>query len=236
MAITEDSWLSERFGHPVYSVSRDDRELVTHAAGQSAASYQAKVPAGDVELLRALEDAGMRVVSLTLVLSRLPAGEVAPSPANVVVRQGTADDRDAVAAIAERGFEATRFHLDPDVPRDTARGIAVEWARNYAIGQRGEQLLVAERDGELVGFLGVNALDEDGLRLRDIDLVAVAPELRSAGVGTALVERFLVESDGRCDRVRVGTQASNERAIALYERLGFITESAHFDLHMHVGA
>jgi ribosomal protein S18 acetylase RimI-like enzyme len=231
VAISEDSWLSERFGHPVFSVSAP-AGLAEHAAGQERAAYQARVDAEDVEAVAALEAAGMRVVNVTATLGTDPARAL--PEARVEVREAGPEHHDALAGLAARSFRHSRFHLDPEVPTETANRIKHDWVSSYVRGVRGDELLVALRGSEPVGFLC--GMDRDGgdRRVRVIDLIGVAPEAQGAGAGTALVRAFHERAVGRCDAVEVGTQVANVPAMAFYERLGYVVTRAAYDLHMHV--
>jgi ribosomal protein S18 acetylase RimI-like enzyme len=231
--ISEDSWLSERFGHPVFTVRGPDG-LAAHAATQERATYQARVAAGDVGGLAGLESAGMRVVNVTLTLTADPA--VVPlGGSNGEVREADPERDQALLEVARRSFRYTRFHLDPDVPQDVADRIKHDWVWSYLNGRRGDELLVAIRNGEPVGFLCGMAGTGDARRLRVIDLIGVAPEEQGSGAGRALVSAFLERAAGRCDTVEVGTQLANTQATAFYERLGFVATRAAYDLHLHVG-
>lgn len=55
-----------------------------------------------------------------------------------------------------------------------------------------------------------------------VDMLAVAPQARGRGVGTALLqEAFDLAAQMGCDRVMLEVVDTNPRAKALYERLGF---------------
>jgi ribosomal protein S18 acetylase RimI-like enzyme len=225
----EDSWLSERFGHPVFTVDAADG-LGEHAAAQETASYQARMPVEDVEGLDALVRAGMRVVNVSVTLRADPAAPAPAAAAGFEVGDVGAEHGEALLAIAGSCFTHSRFHLDPDVPQQVADLIKRDWVSSYLAGSRGEELLVAARNGAPVGFLAV--LARDGVRV--IDLIGVAPEAQGSGAGTALVAAFHERSAGRCDAVEVGTQLANAPAMAFYERLGYVTVRSAYDLHMHV--
>lgn len=80
------------------------------------------------------------------------------------------------------------------------------------------QYLVAESNGEIVGYAGLLAYVDDGY----IQTIAVAPSAAGRGVGTRLIVALLREAR----RVGVPTiglevRADNERAQALYRRFGF---------------
>jgi ribosomal protein S18 acetylase RimI-like enzyme len=233
MGIRVDSWLAERFGHPVYTIDAkiEPGELKAFSA-DAPGMYQARVPAGEVGAVQGLCRAGMYVVDLNLTLGRQPNTVAPPSG----VRGAVPLDRQDVLAIAESSFRWSRFHLDPAVPPEVANRIKRDWAESYFEGTRGEELLVAVHDGRPVGFLAILGAEEDGRTLRVVDLIAVNNSSQGKGVGRALTEAFLHRSTGTADEVRVGTQAANTPATRLYESMGFALVRATYVLHMHVGA
>ena len=86
-------------------------------------------------------------------------------------------------------------------------------------------ILGAFRDGALVGVVGIQR--EQMLKLSHKAFVwgmYVAPEARSLGVGTALLERALAcAADTLAVRqVNLGVNTRNHPAIALYKKLGFV--------------
>src|SRR4051794_1467030 len=159
MEILEDPWLGEQFGHPVFTVVAQPpdpsdlaEEVRRHAASHEPASYQAKVRAREVSLLRRLGESGLQVVNLTIVLSRAPGGPE-DSSGDVNVRE--ARPGDDLFEVASWDFTATRFHLDPDIPEQIADGVRRAWVENLLSGERGDQVLVAECEGRAVGLLSV---------------------------------------------------------------------------------
>jgi ribosomal protein S18 acetylase RimI-like enzyme len=86
-----------------------------------------------------------------------------------------------------------------------------------------------------VGRLIVVHTDE-GIRLADI---ALLPEYRSAGIGTALVQDLIAEANRATRPVLLQVEKSNPQAKRFYERLGFaITgeNSTHFQMQFRPGA
>lgn len=236
--IAEDAWLGDRFGRPVFTVRITgarpnvfDLFEQMESSGPEQASYQTRIDAADSALVSDLEGF-FDVVGATLTLGR-PTGaeDLAESP--VAVRLAGPDDDQAVGKIASAGFAETRFHTDPEIPEEVASAVKRDWAVNLVRGERGDGVWVAERDDEVVGFLG-RVRAPDGAAV--IDLVAVDRQARSGGAGAALVRRFLDDACERGeDRARVGTQVANPRALAFYERLGFRAERAELDFHSHIG-
>ncbi|HEU0023290.1 MAG TPA: GNAT family N-acetyltransferase [Thermoleophilaceae bacterium] len=126
------------------------------------------------------------------------------------VRRCRDDERAAILAIVNAAAEAyrgvipaDRWH-EPYMPPDELDG---EIAAGVAFWGY-------EADGELVGVMGVQAMD-------DVDLIRhayVSPGSQRHGVGGALLEH-LARSTTR--RVLVGTWAAADWAIRFYERNGF---------------
>jgi ribosomal protein S18 acetylase RimI-like enzyme len=87
--------------------------------------------------------------------------------------------------------------------------------------------LVARRGAEAVGYAYVHIRpgDDDtwpvGARMAELVSLAVAPDERGRGTGTALMDAVDAELDRRgIHDLEVGVMAGNERAIAFYERRG----------------
>ena len=95
------------------------------------------------------------------------------------------------------------------------------WSENSIATELNSRLsywLVAMEDGEVVGYIGSQSV----LGESDMMNVAVHPDHRRKGIAEALVNalsRDLKERDNVCLTLEV--RASNDPAIALYEKLGF---------------
>lgn len=224
-----DAWLSERLGRPLFTVDPGlpPAAVASHAAANAPASYQARVPAGRVDLVRALTAVGFYAVDVSLRMTRRP-GAVALDSGGWEVRPATAAEGPLLAELAGRSFRFDRFHLDPAIPDAVADRIKHDWVESYVRGVRGDELLAALRDGVPAGFLAL--LRRGGERI--VDLIAIDPAAQGRGGGRALLAHFVSAEDG-CDLASAGTQAANAAATRLYEALGFALAEATFNLHMH---
>lgn len=98
------------------------------------------------------------------------------------------------------------------------------------------QLLVADLDGDVVGVLQLSFLPHltyrGGWRAQ-IEGVRVSEELRSRGVGQALLESAIVRARKRgCHLVQLTTDRRRPRALQFYLGLGF--EATHDGLKLHL--
>ncbi len=131
---------------------------------------------------------------------------------NFSIRAATAEDVQAVHAI----WYATEVMGEPDPP---PMGEPHPWLRHVL---RTGTLLVAEREGVILGFAGVI---ERGNLVFLTDLF-VAPELQSGGIGKSLLDAILPR-DGRT----LATISSGDaRAQALYIRSGMTPEWPEFQI------
>ena len=100
---------------------------------------------------------------------------------------------------------------------------SLPWSREVlacALPDERHEFLVAERGGELVGYIAMMCVLDEG----DISNVAVAPEARRAGIARTLVGEMLRRARRReLSFVTLEVREHNAPAIALYEEAGFRT-------------
>jgi ribosomal-protein-alanine N-acetyltransferase len=78
--------------------------------------------------------------------------------------------------------------------------------------------LVAEQDGELVGYAGLVVVG----RQADVQTLAVAPAGQGRGLGRRLLDALVAEARRRdAGEVLLEVRAENEAALALYDGAGF---------------
>lgn len=227
-AVRPDPWLSDLLGRPAYTVAaeavhspatvRRVREFVADGA-----FLQSRIDVADTAGAAVLETLGFRLVDTNVLFEgQAPRG---PEP-GADVRLARPGDRDAVRALAGRGFERSRFHLDGRIPAGTADRIKAEWAANFFAGRRGDAMVVADGPDGVGGFL---QLLDDGRGASAIDLIAVDAPLRGRGLARAMIA-FAARRPGIV-RMRVGTQIANRASIRLYESLGLRFAEARYVFH-----
>lgn len=230
IGIKSDRWLSALIGRATWSV---DPAAITAAqaieqAGAGPLFLYARIAADETKTLNNFEDAGFRVVDLTVTL------EVRAAPLRVcmprIIRLASPADEAAVCAIASTSLVSSRLHLDPRVAKAVADRSRVEWAGNFFHGRRGDAMVVAEHHGQVAGFLLL--LVPSGGTTITIDLIAVSSEARRLGLGTKCIH-FAAMHFKSCERIRVGTQAANIGSLRFYARLGFEPVATQYVLHFH---
>jgi glycosyltransferase involved in cell wall biosynthesis/ribosomal protein S18 acetylase RimI-like enzyme len=167
--------------------------------------------ADDDETAAAAEAVGFRPVDTRMTLER-QGGPIEGDAYPVRIRPAKPDDREGVVALARRGHGDTRFFFDRGFPRQRAAELYERWI-DRGFDEDDRQLIVAERDGEIAGYIVL----VDGPPT--IDLIAVTDPARGSGVGSALVDAAIRRYPA--SPLRVITQARNVQAMRLYEKAGF---------------
>lgn len=228
-------------GQPVFKVvpanlanAQAVAELGAHIKASHQAFYFVRVPADRVALVDAGQALGFGVVDVNVTLTQpgSRAGEIGTVP-GVTVTSARPDHSTDAIEIAGKAFHFSRFHLDPRIDRAVADRVKREWIRSYTLGKRGDDLLVAIIENQVVGFLAALRVVDAGRRVAVIDLIAISADYRKRGVGTALIAHFIAKYRDSSDDLRVGTQVANVASFRLYQRTGFSISRAEYLLHLH---
>lgn len=105
---------------------------------------------------------------------------------------------------------------------------AVEASRSFVrdvLAEGGVHLVALDAAGEVVGWCDVKRHTLEGFRHGGRLGIGLLPALRGRGLGRALMTAALAAARARdFERVELDVFASNARAIALYEAMGFVHE------------
>ncbi|MBD3178741.1 MAG: GNAT family N-acetyltransferase [Candidatus Latescibacteria bacterium] len=158
----------------------------------------------------------------------------APAP-ELTVRRAVPEDLERVAAIASGSYRFDRFHSDPFFSAVEADRIHAEWAAS-CFGGRADGILVAEVRGVVRGFCACISPMRGSGQPGWIDMLAVDPEARRAGLGKSLVlgaRRYFAESG--IEWAALCTQDRNRPAVKLYHNQGFMPyqNASTFRLRLH---
>ncbi|WP_222915923.1 GNAT family N-acetyltransferase [Natrinema sp. SYSU A 869] len=134
------------------------------------------------------------------------------------IRPATLEDRERIRTVARETWHDTYDELDAETIDRTIDEWYGDEALETALSKPGTAFLVAERDGEIVGFThGVVAEDEG-----DVLRMSVHPDHQGEGIGTALYEHLREDlQDFNMERMRAIDLASNDGGREFYEGHGF---------------
>ena len=194
-----------------------------------------RLSACDVQGIQLAESAGFRMVTVFTGLVYAGDSVVSTRP-EVTIRSANLDDLDALRSITDESFtDGTRFHLD-DGLASNAQELHRQWIKNCVNGQLADRVIVAEKDGHLVGYITGQA-DSTAAKFMGqargaIGLFAVRPMARGRGVGASLLAAIINYFSDKCiKRIEVGTESTNSAAINVYIRAGFKIVQSNVTLH-----
>ena len=210
----KDLWLSQYFDHDAYAYKPpfDEQSL-------PAGFITAKIPTDDLQSVHRLCDQGFYIVEVLTQFEQ--QSNLARKKTDFITRLSKPEDKDAVVEIARQAFTASRLYQDPNIANETAAQIKANWVANFYNGARGDLMIVAEQNGEIMGF---NLLIGNV-----IDLIAVSQNHTQKGIASAMI----AHANDKIGPLTAGTQIINAPSIALYQKAGFIIKNAHYVLHRH---
>ena len=134
------------------------------------------------------------------------------------IRPAIASDRGAIRVVARDTWHDTYDELGPETIDETVDEWYADDALEEELERPGTAFLVAEADGEVVGFTHGVVQGDEG----DVLRMVVHPDHQREGIGTALHERLREDlEDFNMKRMRAIDLASNEASRRFYEGLGF---------------
>ncbi|ELY64769.1 GNAT family N-acetyltransferase [Natronococcus jeotgali] len=134
------------------------------------------------------------------------------------IRPAATNDRESLRRIARETWHDTYDELSEETIDETIDDWYGDEELERALSEPGTAVLVAEADGEVVGFTHGVVQGEEG----DVLRMYVHPDRQREGIGTALHERLREDlEDFNMSLMRAIDLASNEGGRAFYEGLGF---------------
>lgn len=146
----------------------------------------------------------------------------------MLIREATIEDAHGIAVVHVRSWQAAYAGLMPQNVLDdlSVDDRAERWARIISEPGSGSRTLVAERDGEVVGWAGFgDAREADAPGAGELWGIYAHPSAWSSGIGHALldaVEREL--ADAGHSSAYLWVLDGNDRAAAFYTRHGWIDD------------
>ncbi|MCS6871243.1 MAG: GNAT family N-acetyltransferase [Anaerolineae bacterium] len=193
----------------------------------------ARTPSQAIRFVQQLEDLGFRLMD-TLVyyrrdLVRTPVPELQNAALTRPVRTG---DETVVREIAAQAFQGYlgHYHADPRLDLAACDAVYVSWAERSCVDRAvADEVLVAELEGQLVGFLTLRRNTPEQV---EIVLNGVAPSAQGRGVYRELVIHALVQSKAwKAQETVVSTQIVNLAPQKVWVRLGFEPFQSYYTFH-----
>ena len=131
----------------------------------------------------------------------------------------------------ERDITVLLVLAEKFMPEEAPREKRIEILR-HALKNPGYELLVAELDGEIAGFIDQWVIHDfaHGAKLSYIQNLYVTSKHRRKGVGNRLLREIIKSARNKgVLEIHVVTEFENEPAINLYRKHGFVKESLQLE-------
>jgi hypothetical protein len=215
-------------------------KLLDSAAGvckeKEICHISCKVNPADFSSIHCLENAKFRLMgtSVTFLFSRKVK---IPGLKNLYrIREFKADDQKDLVDIVKSNFWINRFYCDPHIPRRKAIQFYAEWVNNCFNKSLADEILVAERNGKVVGFFTYK-LDKRlsafaGINFFGRGIAAVLPGAKGAYVNLleAAIEKARSNFGNDCCG-ELDTQIWNYQAIKVFQRFRMDFVNSAFSFH-----
>lgn len=144
---------------------------------------------------------------------------------NHIIRTGELEDAEAVldvqnSVISEGEYfiaVSEEFNKTPEQQRD--------WIQTLLENER-ETIIVAEINGEVIGWIVFQSENRKRMSHKGSFGMMIRKNYRGKGMGKELLKALLewAEANPFIEKVSLGVFSTNQRAISLYKKMGFVEE------------
>jgi hypothetical protein len=117
------------------------------------ATLHSRTSLGDLSTIHALETSGFQLIAVARRYYFTTRRALPPLKDLVPVRLSQDKDLDELKAIARTSFFPSRYSLDPMFPQARVHNLYAQWVENACRGTVQDVVIVAERQGKVVGFV-----------------------------------------------------------------------------------
>ena len=152
----------------------------------------------------------------------LPAAVMLKNGEYVIIRRAQTGDEDAYACVANACYRETRFLSRSADDEPLAARSLLGFIEDMASSEK-EVLLVAVYEGRIVGFGQITAcLNRVKMKHKCALDISILKDFWHLGIGTALMSSLIGFAEvAGYEQINLSVASDNERAISLYEKLGF---------------
>ena len=235
MDVRESQMDADRFGFSIAKAAPSSptevADLDVWASERGIRMAIIRVPTNDLSIVHALEERGARLTDAIVTFTR-PLGPDEEFKSDARIRTLQAGDLVPILDIAKRCYAGyqSHYHADPRLDSETCDEVYVSWARRCCEpGSAADEMLVAEDDGEVVGFFSVKSHGATGEGV----LSGVDPRYRSRGLYHAFMQAAMASlRNAGVEEMHVSTQIWNSTVQRAWTRQGFLPATSTLTFHL----
>lgn len=193
---------------------------------------------GDSITVYALEMEGFKVMDcIVTYVFRVRKHKLTEIKQLYKVRPFKEEEIDDLVNLGKGVFSFTRYYVDESLPNEKCESLYTEWIRNSCKRTWADEVLVAEKKGQPVGFMTCK-IHKDlnkmiNLKIGSLVLSAVSPQ--GAGAYVQLVKSGLEWLSDKVDLVEMDTQINNCPVLKVWNKLGIEISTSRYSLHKSLG-
>jgi len=218
-------------------LTRVFKGVVDYVINQGLEHLSVSVDAADVWSLQALEQCGFRVMdSLLTGLFQKRGSRLRPGKTLCNVRLYRQEDLAGVMAVAEEAFSryTGRFHHDPALSHAAAQKVYLVWTENLCRQEATSKVMVAERQGKIVGFLAYQRLEalSQTTGLNHLGRGIGGVSRKGVGAFVGLQQEIVLQGEVP-DTLEVEASWRNVQVIRILNYLGLEYIRSRYQLHLY---
>ncbi|MFN8575752.1 MAG: GNAT family N-acetyltransferase [Candidatus Sericytochromatia bacterium] len=144
---------------------------------------------------------------------------------NIIIREAIVQDAESIIKLAKKCILDSEHLLmtvdefNPTIEEEE------KWIKSF-IDNKNYLLLVATYNNEIIGNIDLTAINREKLKHNGIIGMEIEKEWRGLGLGYLLLDSLIkwVKQKSELSKINLDVFSSNENAIALYKKVGFIEE------------
>lgn len=227
----------ERFGIQVARAyiltSPDVDQSIEYCKIHNVNMLIARCPASNLGTVQFMEQSGFLLMDTLVYYARNLAKTPIPEDyCSIPIRPVRPGEEEAVKAVATRAFQGYygHYHADPRLDQTKCDETYVDWAYRSCISREvADEVLVADRDGEISGFATLRFNDmEEGEGI----LFCVDPSAQGQGIYRSFIVQGMKWCQNNCrSRMVVSTQVTNIAVQKVWARVGFEPSTSYYTMH-----
>ncbi len=193
----------------------------------------ARCSAHDLSTVQAMENNGYRLMdTLVNYARRLNPTPLPPITEGLTIRPVRENEAETIGNLGRTIFHAYggHYHADQRLDRDQCDEVYASWAyRSCIMREVADEVLVAEREGQIAGFLTLRLTSPT---TGEGPLFGVSPTQQGHGIGRSLMIGALNWfTEHGAERMIISTQIINLYSQKVWIRLGFEPQEVNYTFH-----
>jgi RimJ/RimL family protein N-acetyltransferase len=209
--------------------------IVEQCQRDQIATLHSRTSLSDLSTIHALESSGFQLIVVARRYYFTTRRALPPLKDLVPVRPSEDKDLEALKTIARTSFFPSRYSLDPRFPQVRVHDLYAQWVENACRGSVQDIVIVAERQGEVVGFVTCGIEHEFNtyfpVRLGSVHLAAASQASQGRGVVPSCWKAGLQWFSDKVQLIETVIAIQNEATARIAVRFGGRYGDACVDFH-----